>query len=417
MPRLEDEILRTISEARVPSVFTFEVCAATLHKQAGEVISHARMRLALLVPLAAMSFACTDDSAAGPRRVASRSALPTLAAPSAPTASNQPRGLAAPGNDAQLVELAKKAKVCPWSGQALSEECAAGIAWTNANEGFTAGRADPTLVSLLEDTDERVRWLAATKLHAIGAKFATERPLAERVVAAGEHETSGRVGAPLGVLLADLQVEKTGTFDRVRAIAVKHALPQLRASLVANLSRKNPGVSAAFELTRELVRDPEKDVRLAAIGAFYMRGGGKRPEDTCQIWVQNLDNEMDSDVASIANELLSRWGRCQAFYGALLESQAKRLEVGRTDSARYPASLAQICEDKRAQPREKERATELVHKIAENKTLDAEVRAAALDGALVCDPAGGRDFVKKFANDPPALLKTRAIDLLRPKPR
>ena len=363
-----------------------------------------------LVLLAALALACTDDPAA-PRRVPARSAQPaSFPSSERPSPSAQARGLGAHGNDPALVDLAKKAKACGWDARGVSEECAAAIAWAAATDGFTAGRADATLVSFLEDADERVRWLAATKLQAIGASFASDRALAERVVTAGERETSARVAPALGALLADVQVEKTNTFDRVRAMAVKHALPQLRAALIANLSRKNPTVSAAFELTRELVRDPDKEVRLAAVGAFYMRGGGRRPEDTCQIWAQNLDNDMDAEVAAVASELLSRWGRCQSAYGALLESQAKRLEEGRTDSPRYAASLGFVCEDKRSQPRERERATDLVHKMADNKALDAEVRAAALDAAIACDPVGGRDFVKKFAEDPPALLKTHAIE-------
>jgi hypothetical protein len=71
----------------------------------------------------------------------------------------------------------------------------------------------------------------------------------------------------------------------------------------------------------------------------------------------------------------------------------------------------------KAAAREKERAGDLARKIAGTKTLDPDVRGAALEATLACDPTGGRDFVKKFADDPPAQLKARAIDLLRPKPR
>jgi hypothetical protein len=376
-----------------------------------------RLLVFLTLPAAVAAVACSEDRTAPPAPP-STSIPPSRTATSSATATAAPaaRGLAAPDNDARLVELAKKAAVCKWDNRGLSEECAPALAWADAPMGTTGGRSDPTLVNLLEDADDHIRWLAASKLHAVGRTFTVDHAIADRVVLAGERETSAHVGGALGTALADIQLDRTHTFDRVRAMAMKHALPSLRAALVANLAWKNPGSSAAYELTRELVRDPEKEVRAAAISAFYM-GGGKRPEDTCQIWTQNLDNDMDGDVAAAANELVARWGRCQASYGALLESQAKRLEAGKTDSPRYPKALGFVCDDAKAAARDKERATELVRKVAETKTLDADVRAAALEAALTCDPAQGREFVKRFANDPPAQLKARAIDLLRPRAR
>lgn len=337
---------------------------------------------------------------------------------SAKVAASAGRGLAAPGNDAKVIELARKAMTCKWDGRGLSQDCTPAVAWGDASEGFADGKADPTLVSMLDDPEERARWLAATKLHATGRAFRADKALAERVVTAAERETSPHVGAALGIALADIQLERTASFDRIRAMGVKHALVPLRAALIANIAWRNPGSSAAYELTREMVRDPEKDVRAAAISAFYM-GGGRQPEVTCRIWLDNLDNAADEDVAAAASEYIARWGRCQAHYEALLEAQEKRHKAAKTDSPRHAAGLGFLCEDVKSQARQRERANELLRKIAETKTYEPDVRAGALEAILKCDADGShaRAFVTKFTTEPPAQLKERAIDLLRPKKR
>lgn len=330
------------------------------------------------------------------------------------------KGLSASDNDPNVVALATGARACPWDSPSppggLSQECPEALAWRDASQGLAQGQGDVTLVNMLEDGDERVRWLAASKLHAAGRRFRLEKPLADRVVTAGERETSLRVGAAIGLALADIDLDKTSTFDRIRAMGVKHALAPLRVALIANLAWRNPRSNGAYELTRAMVRDDDKDVRLAAIEAFWM-GGGKRPDDTCQIWRDNLDNPLDEDVAAHASELLARFGRCQEQYGALLDSEEHRVKGAEVAKPEHASALGYLCQDPKASHDQMDRATTVLHRMAELRALDAFVRGAALAAMLECDPAGGRAYVKKFADDDQQQVKEIATALLKPRSR
>jgi hypothetical protein len=318
------------------------------------------------------------------------------------------------------VELATAALACKWDSgptSGLAQDCPAAAAWNDATQGFAKGRGDETLVAMLEDSDEKTRWLAAQKLHASGKRYREEKPLADRVVTAGERETSQHVGPALGLVLADIALDKTQTFDRVRAMGVRHVVVPLRVSLIANLAWRNPSSSGAYELTREMVHDSEKDVRMAAIQAFWM-AGSRRGDETCAILKDNLDDPQDDDVAARAAELLARLGRCQSAYGALLDSEENRLKSGQLTNAEHAAALGYLCEDPKSSHDERDRATQALERAAERGTFDPFVRGAALAAVMKCDPANGKTFIRKFTADgEQAQLKAIAIDLLKPKSR
>ena len=336
---------------------------------------------------------------------------------SSSSAADAPNGAAAPGNDPTIVALATLALSCKWEAEpamGLSRECAAALAWSDATQGFVRGRGDDTLVNMLGDVDERVRWLGASKLHTSGKRYREEKALADRVVTASERETSPRVGAALGLAVADIQLEKTQTFDRIRAMGVHHALVPLRVTLIANLAWHNPSSAGAYELTREMVRDSEKDVRLAAIQAFWM-AGSRRPEDTCRIWRDNLDTALDDDVEAFANELLAHFGRCQAYYDALLDSLDRRLKASLMTRPGFASALAYLCQDAKSTRDQRGRASIILQRTADLGTALPVVRGASLAALLECDPANGKAFVKKFtADDQQAQLREIAADLLKP---
>lgn len=323
------------------------------------------------------------------------------------------KGLDAPDNDKEIVALAKKAAVCRWEGAALAATCPELRAWTDAKDPFVDGRGDPTLVALLEDPDEKARTLAATKLAAVGVRYRTARALAERVVAVGEGEKSARVAPGLGEALGRVDVEETQLFERIRALALRSELVPLRAGLTKTVAFANPGSLRAFELTRDQVKDPAPEVRLAAVEALWW-GGGPRPQETCAFWAKTLDSRADDAVAARSAKQLTWWGRCQAHYDALLDLLERRQKAGEVKDVLYTAALTHLCDDRKATEPARRRAAALAAQLADGKTADRLVRGGALEAVLHCDRTGGKATVRKYAADDDSHVRARATDLLKP---
>jgi hypothetical protein len=167
-------------------------------------------------------------------------------------------------------------------------------------------------------------------------------------------------------------------------------------------------------VTLDLIRDPEKDVRASALGALWL-AEAHHPDEACRAWRDNLDNAQDDELAARANDYLTWSGHCQAYFDALLDSEEKRFKAGRTSQPLFAKALGNLCEDVKATSTQKARATELLKRIAEQKTSYRLARGAALEAVLRCDLGGGRAFVQKLADDDDPYVKERAMDLLRPK--
>jgi hypothetical protein len=323
------------------------------------------------------------------------------------------RGAANTTNDPAIVLLLKRALACKPTRGAIAGDCAGAIAWDASKEEFADGRADATLVNLLEDPDERVRILAVYKLDEAGKPYRTDARLAARIVDVAEQEQSTRVARPLGALVGRIDLERTQLFDRIELVARKHLLASMRGAIVEELLHENPASLQAFDLSKEMVRDPDAQVRASAVGAFWI-GGVRWAAETCRLWFDNIDNTMDQDVAARAGELLTRYGRCQAYFDALLDSEEKRFRASRTDRAPFATALTNLCEDLRSTDAQRWRALVLARRMVEEKLTDTVVRGEALASVLACDPAGGRAFVNGFAGDKEQSVRERALSLLDP---
>ena len=355
---------------------------------------------------------CTDretreNSAKDKKAAAAASALP-------PSASAAGRGMYAPGGDPRVLELLRKALACKWEAAGPSEWCDDARAWREAREMFEGGRADGPLVTLLADVDDRVRLLAAQNLAVFGQRYRSDKVLAGGVVRAAEGEESARVAPYLGAALARIDVDKTELFDRVRAVAAKHALVALRVALVSALAQGSPGSTAVFTLTLDLLRDPEKEVRAAALGALWT-AGSRHPEEACRAWRDHMDDGADDDIAARSCDYLTWAGNCQLHYDAMLDSEERRFKAGRTSKPLFAKALGNVCEDPKTTATQKARATELLRRVAEQKTSDRDVRGAALGDVMRCDSATGRAFVQRYVTDDDAHVRDRAVDLLKPR--
>lgn len=372
----------------------------------------ARMnRLALLVSCIAVVTACNkknDAAKPGDKPGAAPAAAPAV-------------GLAAPGNDAKIVELAKKALACKWDDQSafspFDAECADYKAWQDEKNAFAEHKGDATLVAFIEDPDEKVRYLGLKRL-ATDLGVLADKALAARVVAAAEKAKGPREGDPFGTLIGHTKVEDPELYPRIKALVASPNAPvNLRPAIVSNLLPTNPDSVEAFSITRDAVKDPsDSNMARTAMGAF-----GKLTTDKperCDVFLENIENPAPDHAGDAAQWLTQPRMHCSAHYDAVLKSIDARVKAKKAGSAFFPIALAGVCDPKGgSKPPQVKTALGLAHKLAEDKALDAHVRAQAIEASFKCDPKGGKAYLGKFKKETNAEVKEMVAGLSKQKPK
>jgi hypothetical protein len=362
-----------------------------------------RLRLPTILAFVTLSTACGSKDGDGAKPAASGS--------SAAAASS---AALAPAVDPKVNALARAVLPCKAYDSNFDSDCPAVKAWHDAKDDFDEGKADASLVAMLADADEKIRYLAAEKLNQHGKAFKSDKGLAGAVVTAAEKEKSKFAGYELGSAVGRILVRDTGTFERVKAMVVKHEVPDLRRGILSNLLFNNQDYDPAYSLTRDSIKDSEASVAQTALGAFWT-GGSRRLEATCQVYYDNLANPREG-MAEYAADNLSWYGHCAAKYDGLLDFLEKHVKAGSVTSPNYASSARHICEDTAATDKQRKRALQMGHDISQKKEIKGWIRASALDTVMKCDPGnGGRSFVGKFKKDPDKSVADKANELLGKK--
>lgn len=172
------------------------------------------------------------------------------------------KGLDAKDNDPAVVALAKAALACPRGGDELFDtKCSAYTTWADPKRAS----ADATSVNLLDDADERVRFLGATALKpehpafvkGEGVHYQFDRALAGRLIAAAAKEPSETVAVSLGARVARIDVEKTGALEPI--IAMVKARKHVRAvrEVIQNVLFSNSRHRPTYDFMIGMTKDPD----------------------------------------------------------------------------------------------------------------------------------------------------------------
>lgn len=362
--------------------------------------------LGMIILAAVASAGCDQGSKDQPGTTATARATATAQAAA--------KGIDAPGNDPKVVELAKKALGCEWQKTGFKYDCADLKAWKES-ELLKEGKADETLVSMLEDDNERVRWLAAQALSSRGKAYRTDEKLAKRVLAAAQAEKNEAVASNLGSALGRINAEKTGLEAEIKKLIESHQLQQLRRSTVSAVLFSN---RQFYEFHMALAKgEKNKDVRKAAISAFWTGTPSDKYDQTCAMWLDRVVNDEDDNIAGEAAYLCgfySGGGGCQDQWDALLDAIEKRAKEGQVKSSQMAAALYYFHKQKKASAAQKQRALAIAKQIADNADNSGAARARALEFVAEKDPAGPT-FVAKFKDDEDFFVKSRATQILKKK--
>jgi len=357
-------------------------------------------RLALLASFAAVLAACDkkDDSKPAPA-----GDKPAAAAPAKPAA-----GIDLPGNDPKIVELAKKVVAsCKFDDQKVFDPfdsaCPELKAWQDEKEAFKDGKGYPTLVAFIEDADEKVRYLGAKRLDDELGEL-TDKALVARVLTAAEKDKAPRDASSLGVIIGDSKVADPELLPRVKAlVTAKDTNDNLRTAALLRLVKTNPDSDEVWSFVRDMAKDTSfsKLVQRSALEGFVRLQADKPAR--CDVFMDNLKDPPGGDVdhAGDALQWLSQARmKCEAKFDDALKVVEERIKAKTASSGLFGQGLRLMCDPKgAAKPPQLKKASALGRKLAEDKSLEGNVRANGIDASVACDPKGAKAYLGKFKKE------------------
>lgn len=325
-------------------------------------------------------------------------------------ASGSGRGIDAPGNDAAVVALAKKALTCKWSDSGFDYACADKKAWDEA-EILKDGKGDATLVSMLEDANEQVRTLAANALNNKGNLYKTDKAMAERVLAAAETEKAKNVMRNVGSAAGRIKLPTMGLVDRGKGLTKDPTPKDVRLGFIGSVQFANN--EAFYDTTVALAKsDPDIDIRDAAMSAFWTGTPSAKNAEVCKLWL-DLSHDAKEEFAAHAAYFVSFYphsGGCKAEWDTFLGDVEQRAKAGTAKSSYWGSAVYYLYGQNAATPAQKKRAMSAAKALAENKGNSASTRVRALELVAEKEP-GAKAYLAKFANDPDSYVKSRAAEL------
>jgi hypothetical protein len=314
-------------------------------------------------------------------------------------------GLNAPGNDPKIVELAKKAIGCKWEGKddaafsAFASGCPEYKAWQDEKDAFKDDtKSEPTLVSFMEDSDEKVRYVGAKRM-SDDLGWLTDAGLSARVLTITEKSKLPRELALLGSIVGKIQLKDPAFLPRIKALFAGTKDVNFRPGIMNYLLPSNAENEEVFNWTRAALKDTsDMNVARAALMANVRMKTDKPTR--CEALVENIEST-DADFAGtvVANMTVPQV-RCEAQYDTVLKSIDARIKAKTHKASGLVGGLRNMCDPKgKATPAHVSKALGLAHQFAEDKTLDGSLRANAIDASVKCDPKGGKAYIGKFAGE------------------
>jgi hypothetical protein len=331
----------------------------------------------------------------------------TTASITPPPSSSSARGqgLAAPGNDPALVELAQNALTCEWGTAGFKYSCKAAQAWTKSGL-MKDGKTDRTLVAMLGDSRAPVRWLAAKSLVQNGREYSIDAALAARVITAAAAETDVVVAEPIGSAAGKVDVSKTGLRSELRRLASSHPLPKLRAAVVGRAQTNNR--EAMFDFTVRVSKDdPDASVRRAAIDALWIGTPADEKGAACDAWLDRMSADPSSEVAGKAAFLLlsAPRGQCRAQWDAALSVVEARAAGGTAQDGNWGGCLPYFYDQDQASAAQRSRAEAIAKQMVENTANSGVARSRAITFVGRKSP-DGKAYILGFKEDPDYLVKS-----------
>ena len=311
--------------------------------------------------------------------------------------------------DPQIVKLFEAALKCDWGRMGFVYDCDGFRAYTSEWDLFRDEKGTASLLRLLEDPSEKVRTLAAIKLN---YQFETDdEDDARRVIEDARREKSAMVGRDLGLVVGGIDVEATGTFAEVAALARQHELYELRVGIASRLLDKNQKSHDALRLAVDLTKDKNLEVALAAVQSLVAAKGSYKDE-VCGALADVVRSNQERLVAP-AVDSISEVG-CPAFRDELLATIQTQLETTQYPSYwSFTRALQKTCDASDATPEQRKRSASIATHLIQNEKVFFGARIEAMKVVMACEPNEGERVIKKYKNDKEEKIREAVADLLQ----
>jgi hypothetical protein len=314
-------------------------------------------------------------------------------------------GLSDPNNRKEVVALAERALACPWSEPVGIDgsNCPALAAWTESDL-VQGAESDATLLAMLADRRDAVRWLAGLALSQLSRPPRKDAPSAERLLQAAVAEKSPRVALELGGAVALVDLEATGIEGRTRDILQGDSLLELRRGLASRVLKSNPKL---FDLVLGLARtarDPE--LRASSVWGLRFAPAEKLPE-VYDLWLARADDG-DPDVADDVFLRCSTYDACRGIWDRLLTKLEARRATPTSTGLLLRTMLAETNDEaKRA------RIVKIATRIVEDESQDDVVRTMTLAALWNAKVPAARVLAEKLQSSPRSLVQQQAKEILQ----
>ena len=374
-----------------------------------------------LAPVASTGQPPASSRAAPPKPAAKKKPAPTKE----DAAAEPKEGLAAPGNDPEVVEQVRKVRDgCKWGRNDFAGACKPFQDWIQW-AGFP-GRDDilPTLVAVLEDESAAVRHVAAVGLEVIGTRPRSDKKIGTALFDAFEKERNPKNCRGIAMQAANFKLEKIGLDERAKKLAKAHPLVECRAQFVDEFLQYNP---QHYDMVVELAKtDKDLKVRVAALAAMRegARKNAQRERNNCKVWqAQLLDETQPAAITARTVELLGGTGGvrasgtpCTSEWDQMLTRVEAMAAAGKAQSTKIPFGLCEMLEQRKATSEQKTKTLSIAKKIVENNANGEASRFSALNCVARHDPAA-KAFAKAFEQDDSEKVKKEAKRILTAKPK
>jgi len=293
----------------------------------------------------------------------------------------------------------------------------------------------PTYLKLLEDKNVGVQQMAANKMYENTDWYATDKAAQERIltVAGAVPKDAAILANKLGRLIGFFKLDKTGLFDKVKALADNANTPEaLRTGIVNWLLAGNPTSEPAYAVVRDAAKSDSKAIKTAALVGLSAAYPTHATDEMCKLWVDampTLDEAPASLVAAhLTNGDLQVFNENEAFpynwamvhsdtnkcpaeaVTAALDFVDKQVTAGNAKGIAtwWLAALKGPIKSKNGSDADKAKAAAIAKKYADTTTYGGYQRGEAIEVLVDADPAAAKEYADKYASDADASLKSAA---------
>jgi WD40 repeat protein len=269
--------------------------------------------------------------------------------------------------------------------------------------------SDERLLGLLSDPRPLVRYLVVEAIQANSCvaaqpcRFAKDRKLSERMLAALEAERHERIALELSRCVVGIDAKATGLTERIERIVENGTEPNSKA-ILSDWLRTNPEV---FENVVRFTSSPKPHLRRSALFGLGPALYGPHRAEACALAADRFGEGKEYD--SLSHLIVVGFGGkyCPDEWDRYL-TKVEKLEKG--GLRELPAWLSDVGEIERrpeATPQRKARVLALAVRISESPAHDARVRAWMIGYAAQRLP-DAQSFLQRLARDDESSVRSEA---------